>query len=176
MKKIAVMGAHSSAKTTRIEFIEHVLGLVNYPLYIVPEAARLCPYDINQNAGFKAQMWMIEKQLKMERAAEKKALENANGHEPIILCDRTLYDMIVYSESLLNKNKMIITEFKTIESRVREIFRKGLILPYDQVYLCQPRPIIDDGVRDTDRGWQLELYTRFKNVAQRYDLPVIELR
>lgn len=176
MKKIAVMGAHSSAKTTRIEFLEQVFGVVKYPLYIVPEAARLCPYDINQNAGFKAQMWMIEKQLRMEQFAEKKALEKANGHEPIILCDRTLYDMIVYSESLVKKDKMTTKDLASIESRVREIFRKRLIRPYDQIYLCQPRPIIDDGVRDTDRGWQLELYNRFKNVVQRYDLPVVELR
>lgn len=170
------MGAHCSAKTTRIEFLDQISQLMDYNLYIVPEAARLCPYDINKEAGFKSQMWMVETQIRMEQEAEKWADSCTSKYEPLIVCDRSLYDMMVYSKSLYCNNKMTKEEYYDIEYRVRDAFDNNEVLSYDKVYLCTPRPIIDDGVRDTDRGWQLELYNIFKYIVGKYNLPVVNLR
>ena len=66
MKKIAFMGAHSSAKTTTVNRMATVLRDMGYVIEVVTEVAKDCPMPINKQGSFDAQLWMIQEQARKE--------------------------------------------------------------------------------------------------------------
>jgi len=155
--KVGITGAHSSGKTTRIEFITEVCKLMRYPYIIVPESARRAKevgLDINKEADYKVQKWIMDDQIVNELDAEQDSRYNT-----LILCDRTVWDVVVYSSFALQRDMLTLPQYNILEGQARQ---HAVLSPYDKIYLCKPRPMIDDGIRDTDVEWQRQLFERFE--------------
>lgn len=191
MKKIAYIGSHSSAKTTTVRRIGRLLDDLGWTkVIVIPEVARFCPFNINLTAGFKAQLWMLAEQARLEVRAEREIEKWERKMEPtwfyqlprdikdvwnrvdgIILCDRSIWDYLVYSISLNRRDKMTDKELDVIYNMVHRYHE--ILAPYDLIYLCKPRPLYDDGVRDLNPEWQQEIFEIFQEVIKENNLRVI---
>lgn len=156
MKMIGYAGAHSSGKTTTVNRIARLLIDLDIKHIIIPETARACPFPIGQNGGFNAEMWILKEQMKREKEAKKKA--QTEGIE-YIFCDRVVYDCAVYSRVLNRAGSMTDEELRYIEATIDGYSQSD---PYDLMYLCEPKPLYDDGKRDTDPMFQASVYTEYK--------------
>jgi thymidylate kinase len=182
MKKIAYVGAHSSAKTTTVNRLSQFLKDEGIPFVVVTEVPRDCPFPINKESGYKAQQWMVMEHVRRELDAREKAnlIEQEilkDWSVPVqgwphayIICDRSLWDYVAYSRSLNEKGMMTDAELKAITDTVRGMVE---VMPYYRIYFCEMKPPYDDGIRDTDPEWQREIYDHFKRVIKDYSLKVI---
>lgn len=88
--KIAIIGTHSTGKTTLLLKLKAVLESANYQTNVVPELARLCPFPINEETTLEAQAWIQEQQIVQEKQLHRP--------EKILLCDRATLDNFAYFE------------------------------------------------------------------------------
>jgi nicotinamide riboside kinase len=171
MKKIAWIGAHSSGKTTtvnRISRLFHDLGQVHI---LIPEVARLCPFKIGKNGGYDTQMWILNEQVRREKEAQvgMRSWEAANNGRGYVLCDRTVWDSLVYSTSLMKRGQMTDDEVRMVDTIVTNHAKNE---PYDLIYFCEPKPLYEDGKRDTDPEWQQDIYKTFKAIIKERGINV----
>jgi len=178
MRKSAWIGAHSSAKTTTVNRLAWFLKQEGKTVFMVREVPRDIPPDlsINQDAGFAAQRWMVEEQIRRELKCERDALLWERGNDTIayILCDRSIWDYLAYSLTLLNGGKMSSEEFEKIRELV--LFSLNILLPYDKIYFCEMKPLYDDGVRDLDEAWRDNVHNSFKKIIKDYQLDVVTVQ
>ena len=92
--KIGFTGAQGVGKTTSAYSLSTKLKKLGFDVNIVTEAARSCPFEINENVTVKAQLWIFAKTL--EREIESTA--------QITICDRTLLDVLVYTHRVFIKS------------------------------------------------------------------------
>lgn len=165
MKKIAFMGAHSSAKTTTVNRMVTVLRDMGYNVGVITEVARDCPFEIDISGSFGAQLWMIQEQARRE-------IELTRG-EPgkyfLIICDRCVWDNLAYSLSLHEMGKISDIELRVIQDTVRTWAE---FLKYDHIYFCEPKPLYEDGVRSTDVEWRDNVYQWFKRMIKSEKIEV----
>lgn len=190
MKKIAFMGAHSSAKTTTVNRLGAFLMYLDIPHIIIPEMPRICPYEINQESGFKAQAWMVFEQIRRETQAEREivhmeaekkdrdkhiTVSAANfGTQGVIICDRCIWDYMVYGLSLKQKGQITDEDFKVLKSMI--LSYNASMTPYDVIFFCEPKPLYEDGIRDVDPEWREEIYRLFKLIIKEYNLNVVQVQ
>ena len=86
--KIAVIGTHSTGKTTLIKRLVERLNALGHRVVILPEFARLCPFPINEDTTLAAQAWIQETQIREEGAV--------NHSDRILICDRSTLDNFAY--------------------------------------------------------------------------------
>ena len=173
IKKIAYIGAHSSAKTTTVNRLSQFLKDMGIPYVVVPEVPRDCPLPFNQEGGMAAQLWMINEQVRRELEAEKEAFEILKTLQPeevYIICDRSLWDYMAYSRSLARIGTMTAEDLRIITNQITGLVQS--MEPYDIIYFCETKPLYEDGVRDTDPEWQKEIYVCFKQVVKDFSLKV----
>jgi len=159
--KYAWIGTHSSAKTTTINRLSRFLSDLGVEHIVVSEVARDCPLPVNKESGFFSQIWMLGEQIRREKLASQT--------KKLILCDRSVWDYLVYGISLYRRNMIKKHELDVIEKKVIEHVSNE---PYTVIYFCKPRPIYDDGFRDIDPMWQKEIYDIFNEVIEKYDVEV----
>jgi hypothetical protein len=154
---IAFSGAHSTGKTTMANEVygslpERLKGRVE----LATGLGRKCPYPLNKNATAKTQLWLYEEHLKI--------LER-NPEDKVILCDRTVADVISYTQWLIDNRSIgmasYVPEHWRINERYRHLFsRENWKHPsfkkghkYHAVYVTSPMPgsaVEEDGARDPD--------------------------
>lgn len=173
-KKVAYIGAHSSAKTTTVNRLSWFLNNDNKNVYVIREVPRDIPTDlsINQEGGFQSQRWMLEEQIRRELTAERDALQYAldTGETSYIICDRSIWDYLAYSRSLNKHEKLTDKEYDEIKTLV--LLALQVITDYDEIYFCEMKPLYDDGVRDTNAAWRSDVYDCFKKIIKDYNLNV----
>lgn len=86
--KIAILGTHSTGKTTLLNKLKVVLESLNHQVNVVPELARLCPFPINEETTMEAQEWIQEQQISQENQLYQP--------DKILLCDRSTLDNFAY--------------------------------------------------------------------------------
>lgn len=141
--KLALIGTHSTGKTTIIKHLAETLSHQGIKTTVLPEFARLCPFPIDESTTLDAQAWIQEQQIK----------EEAKHHNPhgVLICDRSTLDNFAYMHRAVN-GKHDISAF---EKRAAEHMKT-----YDAVFKTQKLalPAEDDGVRPVDS----ETYESFR--------------
>lgn len=175
IKKLAWVGAQGSAKTTTVNRIYTMLEKLGFLTYKIPETARMCPFPINEKTTILAQLWMINRQLSEELIAYKylDSILNSPYDEPkprFILCDRSIYDPVIYSRSAVKHGNMTKEEMMMVEETVKQNLKS--MQDYDHIFLCEPKPLYDDGTRSTDEAWQKEIYSLWKEYVKEKGLKV----
>ena len=176
--KIGFMGVHSSSKTTTVNRMARVLKDMDIPVAVVTEVARDCPFPLNKYGSFKSQLWMLQEQIKrelsavdtvsrLERERQMKTVHpRFNG---VVLCDRTIWDYYAYGMALLEDKAMTAEEFRVLKNAVSSWAN---VLSYDRLYFCEPKPLYDDGFRDTNEEWRNAVYSCFKRMIKENALKV----
>lgn len=170
-RKIAIMGAQHSGKTTLIKNISNFLKSKGYSIGVVEEVVRACPYPINEMATLKAQDWVLEEQIKREKELEGK-------FDIIILTDRCLLDNFAYWKRVAERLKLTNKE---ILKKEKEVFDHANT--YSIVFFLQPfevKKIEDDNFRSVDFKWREEMHKRISDVVKEFtlqcDVPVVYVK
>lgn len=132
--KIAVIGTHSTGKTTLIEHIAEKFSHQGKEIILLPEYARLCPFPINEGTTLEAQKWILLSQI-----TEENKIDHANK---VLLTDRATIDNFAYmyriekSDAIENFERCAVAHMRT----------------YDFVFKTQKLDLDakEDGIRTTD--------------------------
>lgn len=164
MIKIALSGTHGIGKTTVATELAH-WATDRWPdlrVGAVPEMARFCPWPINDRATPEGQRWIYHAQITRE-------IEVARRHD-LVICDRAALDGLVYARRAAAVSGGQ-AEWDFVEPHLR-LFFKDWLATYDVIWLMNPdesRPIIDDGVRSTERQFQVGVAEWFDRVLGQAD-------
>lgn len=157
--KIAIIGTHSTGKTTLIEKMRAVLLEHAITTAVVPEMARLCPFPINEDSTVQAQTWILENQI----AAE----EQTNHRNSILICDRASIDNWAYFSRALSRSGCVIKN-NTWEQKAVAHARS-----YDYIFKTHmlELPAEKDGQRATDQQFRQEMDNLITAILRDHDVP-----
>lgn len=132
--KVAIIGTHSTGKTTLLENLSDHFKSLGKEVIILPEFARLCPFPINENTTLEAQKWILLSQITEENKIDHK--------DKILLSDRGTIDNFAYmyrigeSDTIENFERCSVAHMRT----------------YDFVFKTQKLSLAakEDGIRTTD--------------------------
>ncbi|HBW74180.1 MAG: Thymidylate kinase-like protein [Candidatus Magasanikbacteria bacterium GW2011_GWA2_45_39] len=102
--KIALIGTHSTGKTTILTRLYAHLQERGFKVCIVPEMARLCPYPINEKSTIESQEWILNAHIEAEAEAGK--MYN------IVLCDRATIDNFAYFLKAIERTSCVLPNNK----------------------------------------------------------------
>lgn len=152
MTKIGLCGTHSSGKTSVLRLLkkEYKNGL-----NMVSEAARDCPFPINEKTNFKSQEWIFRTQIKREMDSPL---------DDITISDRTVYDQLAYVMYALDRGNISYEEYKILEHHILT-----WATTYDAiVYFPIEFPLEDDGVRSKDEKYREAIDLNIRAVLDLY--------
>lgn len=154
--KINFTGTQETGKTTSTYSLSTELKKRKKDVNIITEAARSCPFEINEGATIEAQLWILAKM--MERELESKA--------EITICDRTLLDVLVYTERVAPP---VANDLKP--------FIAGFMKSYDVIFYMDINKdfLIDDGIRSTNKEFQNEIKELLDLNIDALDVEVVRL-
>jgi hypothetical protein len=145
---IAFSSTHGTGKSYQCYKIAHHIKSMGYNVCVIDELARECPFAINQEAGWKAQIWLIVKQIKKE-------LTLSEVYDYVI-ADRSIIDPLAYGKVL---NLIRENDIPFITNIMENIYRK--------VYILDPIAFnyhISDGVRDMDPEFRINVHNELVNL------------
>lgn len=102
--KIAIIGTHSTGKTTILAHLYMYLKERGMRVCIVPEMARLCPYPINETSTIEAQEWILNAHIEAEKQA-------GNAYD-VVLCDRATIDNFAYFLKAIQRTSCVLPNNK----------------------------------------------------------------
>jgi len=149
--KFALTGAHGTGKTTLIKSLMERLAPTSQVIE-TPEAPRLITEEVGDpeffrrgNNSFDRQCLILARQLEVEAKA-------ADAGNQIVLCDRTIMDHWAYTRHAFPERCL------TPEGKLWEAMVFRWVKTYDQiVYLTPEFAPVDDGVREADLSFQMEI-------------------
>lgn len=149
MGNIALIGTHNSGKTTLFNWFKDYLKGQNYSF--IEEQIRVINrkgFGINESAG-------DESQLALALSNSYQLLANNKN----IIADRFILDNYIYAKYLNNKGVVSNKVVDLIESMI------DVHLKFFDIFLyCNPfNDMVDDGIRSTDKYFQLEIDKMFKD-------------
>ena len=148
--KLAIIGAQNCGKTTSFYYVASSYKMHGRLIGMVHESARDCPYPLNQGAGFLSQWWILSQHIEREAKMLK--------HYDNVLCDRSVYDGLIYSwESYLLKNM----NFPSYNMISRTVYAWAESHPYTALIYLHPLPIEGDSMRG-----QLSKQQEFQRVIE----------
>lgn len=153
--KIAIIGTHSTGKTTLIRKLGYVLEAHGYEIKFLEELSRKCPMPINEHTSFEAQLWIQTHQIREEHQL---AQDNT-----VLLCDRSTLDNFAYLQrSSADK------DLSEIEHTAADHMQT-----YDIIFKTYKLDIAakEDGVRSTNDIFRDDIDTRILNLMATHDIP-----
>ncbi len=152
--KIAIIGTHSTGKTTILNAVAHELTRRSKTVVILPEYARLCPFPIHEQTTLTAQMWIQHQQREQENKYD--------NPEVILLCDRASIDNLAYLERVAGDQDI---------SRVKRA-AIAHAKTYAHIFKTQKLPIDAeaDGVRSTDKEFRDEMDERITQLLAEHNV------
>jgi len=162
IKHIGIMGAHGTGKTTLLNDLAvkqacYLQGGDGLKVARVSEVARRCPYPVNRDTSEPAQAWIFHAQIMAELQARTQG--------DVVLCDRTVFDSLAYAEAAGFKD--------LVKACMPEALRHAETYYY-QIIFCRPTHgfLVDDGFRDTDPAFQVDIDKILGEWVYTYDLNV----
>jgi nicotinamide riboside kinase len=151
--KIAIIGTHSTGKTTLCHELVAELRKRGKNAVLVQETARLCPFPVNENTGFESQYWIFAAQIKNE-------LELSQKHD-ILVCDRGLVDNNIYLMRKLPDKAALMTQVILEHCK-----------SYDHIFkTCIEKSAESDGFRSTDEKFRQEIDLLLADFLDRHKIP-----
>lgn len=134
-------GSHSTGKTTLMNALKKEFPKFNF----VSEAARDCPYPINENTGFLSQDFIFRTQVCRELKSEL---------NDVTITDRTTFDQLAYIEYAY-RDAMTIHESKYA---LLKKYALAWANTYDVLfYVPIEFDLVNDGVRSTDDNYRRKI-------------------
>src|SRR3990167_914608 len=131
VRKIAIVGAHSSGKTSLVYALAAALKKRDKSVGVVIESVRRSPFPLGTKEFYD---WVIPATILAE-------IDAAQGHE-FLICDRTPADTLAYMKA---------AGFKIPDTLWN--YLDDYLQSYESIVLLEPnRPIVDDGFRHTDEA------------------------
>ncbi len=162
--KLAIIGTHSTGKTTLIAELAKTLIAEGKKVIVVPEMARLCPLPINEGTSAAAQKWILEKQI-----SEENAIRDSKA---IIICDRATIDNFVYffrhNNRLDQRDNLAAWEALAVQHAST----------YDVLFKTQKLPIpaeIDGARQADDEAFREEIDEILTKLLDKHAIPRILL-
>ena len=124
-------------------------------LNLVSEAARNCPYPINEKTTFESQEWIYREQVKRELAAPI---------NDITVSDRTVYDQLAYVTYAYQNGNITYEELLLLE---KFISYWGFTYSFI-VYIPIEFPMEKDGVRSEDDEYRVEIDRLIQQMLEEY--------
>ena len=87
--KIAICGVHGVGKSTLCNWLAYQYKREGYNAKVVNECVRYSPFPVNDRCSLESQMWIVSRQIQDELTAQSSKYE-------LIVCDRSVYDPVVY--------------------------------------------------------------------------------
>jgi nicotinamide riboside kinase len=155
--KIAIIGTHSTGKTTLIKKFFASLSECGYNPILIEEMSRLCPFPINEHTTAEAQIWIQENQI---------LRENINHHDRIMVCDRGTIDNYAY--------------FERAHPEIASAWRERAIShmrTYDIIFKTFKLNIVakEDGTRSTNEQFRTDIDSRVVNLLNENDITFFQL-
>lgn len=161
--KIAIIGTHSTGKTTLLHHLSEQLQKNGRHTIILPEYARLCPFPINEDATIATQQWIQEQQISEEQVV--------NHATAVLLCDRATIDNFAYLHRIA-RQKNILQSIIEWEKRAADH-----MATYDMIFKTTKLPIdaVADGKRSTDEAFRTEIDILIHELLRKHHIPYIPL-
>ena len=149
--KLGIAGSHGVGKTTVMNMLKKDMPTIN----IVTEAARDCPYPINEYTGFKSQEWIFREQVKRELAV---------SIDDITVSDRTVYDQLAYIKAAAERGNLTYEECCLLEK-----FISYWGFTYDYIiYIPIEFEMEKDGIRSEDEEYRIEIDNYVQQMLDEY--------
>ena len=154
--RIGITGTHSSGKTTLLEDLQATGALDGYYISTgVTRALQAKGVNINESGNDVGQLAIMTARLD--------DLEHDD-----VLADRTLIDVLAYSEWLLEEDKLETSTFKILCEIVENNVNR-----YDLIIHIEPEiALADDGVRSTDESYRTRIAQIIRGLV--HDIQSIE--
>lgn len=152
-KKIAISGVHSSGKTTSLSYVTYKIKSRENVIGILNEVARDCPYPLGVNGNFQTQWWILNNQILKEYQLQRMY--------DTIICDRSVFDVMVYSDVLFYNGKMSNGESFIIWKTALEWAKQN---PYEAIIFLTPLKFEEDKQRTKSTEFAKEIYNSFNDV------------
>ena len=155
---IALVGAHSTGKSSLISSLSDHLIAKGYEVTQIAELSRQCPYPINEATSLQAQSWIQKEQI---------ALESQWKKTTILLSDRCALDNFAYMTLACPEDDLSEYQARAIKATKT----------YDFVFKTQllPIPAEDDGVRSIDPTFRSAIDTTIFSLFVDHAVPFIAL-
>lgn len=167
-KLVAVDGSHGSGKTTLVAGIVAALKARHVHAASLPEVARKSPFledAIFRDVEYDA---VLEAHLFATQIAEE--LLTSRHHE-VLLCDRTLVNVVAYAEALLGD---AVPATRQLIGAMRN-FAKPYARFYDRIFLLVDTydpTLTRDPFRPHDRTLQHDIHKQLLECYAELDIPV----
>ena len=139
VKKIAVIGAHCTGKTTICNKLVLYLQARGLKVTQITEMARKFPFPVNEESTLKAQEWILPHQIREE---------NNSADFDVVVCDRSVLDNYAY---LYRANGKQHHELKDL--MLTHLKGYDLLL----VTKIKEEPMLADGFRSTNSEFRQEI-------------------
>jgi len=169
--KISLVSTHGTGKTTLCYEVAAELKKRGLKVKVFSEIAASAfeqGIPINESTTLPAQMYIM-----MQHITEE--LRGTLRHYQVVVCDRSVFDNLVYLERRCGENKMLRDFLKAYA----ETF------PYDVIYkLPMVGELMEDGIRDAKSlEFQADIYNRLNTLLAEFNIehrtlppPTTELR
>lgn len=136
--KIAIIGAHSTGKTTIIKSLQQICTQKGHSVSVLQELARECPLPINEETSLDAQKWILLNQISRETGIDHT--------DRLFFTDRATIDNFAYMYRVASPQSIDHFERAAAEH----------MSTYDLVFKTRKlqAPIKADGVRTTDMDFR----------------------
>lgn len=163
LMKIAIIGAHSTGKTTLLNHLNTRILSEGLTTIVLPEYARLCPFPIDEKTTLDAQQWIQEQQMNEEYAIDHT--------DKILLCDRATIDNFAY----FLRAAQLQGKEQTIEAWERKAAEH--MASYDMVFKTTKLHIApeDDGKRSTNEEFRNEIDILIHELLRKHAIPYVPL-
>jgi len=158
--KIAIVGAHGSGKSTIIYSVYSQLKKNNSRVFVAPEVARSSLFLAANEKNPKMQMDLFGRQISSE-------MTNSRNCD-ILLCDRSLFDILMYTRLFFQSDKEAISYSKSMS-----LFCKGYSSSYDHIFLTSklyPTNVVKDDIRPEDETIQKNAGEELKNILDEFSV------
>ncbi|MDD2656344.1 MAG: ATP-binding protein [Patescibacteria group bacterium] len=132
--KIAIIGTHSTGKTTLVQKLKNKLEELGKKVMIIQEHARSCPFPVHEGTTIEAQKWIKDNQIAKE--------SEVDHSDKILITDRATIDNFAYLHRVADEETS--REYEQIA------FEHGKT--YTFIFKTHKLDIVaeDDGFRTTD--------------------------
>lgn len=168
MRKVSIIGTHSTGKTTAAYKLCTELKLHNKPVTLVAEVASTSPLLINESSSPEQQLWILVTQISRELEASHKT--------EYVVCDRSVLDTLAYFTSARNRNGQNLYPNIKYDSIKRLTF--DWLSTYDCLILVVPDgtiPLVADGIRSVNEDYQQEIYQELLQLLSEFKIERPEL-
>lgn len=161
--KIAIISTHGTGKTTLCFEVAAMLKKLGLKVKVFSEIATSAfeqGIPINEKTTLPAQMFIMMQHISEELRADIREYQ-------IVICDRSVYDNLVYMERRCGKQDFVRTFIQDYAKH----------FPYDVIYkLPLVGELVDDGIREVEnQQFQLDIYNMLNEVLANMNVAHITL-